>query len=486
MSTADRPGSKRPWFRRRRILAAALLVAAPWLCLLAGNLWLLSQSGRAWLAGRISARIGLPAHIESATVTPWGGIRLTGLVIEQPESHRNQIGEPLLKIESVRAWPVWQSWARRQWELRSVEIDSPRAVLPVRWLSHLAPLQQPEPPALGVVAAPDAPAVAIRPANTSPPAGALPIIPASPEPPPIPPLTVNLSEPPAGASAIGGRPTAWITVLNGSLAVMGEGLPEILVEVDGLDAAVPMAGGPADSSAIVGRLRSFGGDLASQIRVPLRWQAPILFVGPAESRFVGLDWKFGGKIGLVPSLPVEFESEIPRQADRKWTLFTQGECRVREYRSTARFGGFLRHPLSWRAETQVEASGISLSLPGQPTCEFDRGGASLFMANGVVTCPDARLIGDNLSLLGNGTAIPDGRAAGILRIVAEPSFATALTSHFQRSGKRVAFGQLGTPDRLASDIMVAANGDGAMIQLGQGGDALNTKEAVQVIRNSGR
>ncbi|MFD0894448.1 hypothetical protein KBB96_06490 [Luteolibacter ambystomatis] len=486
MSTADRSGSKRPWFRRRRILAVALLAAAPWLCLLAGNLWLASPWGKSWLARKISAKTGLTAHLESATATPWTGICLKGLVLDQPESHRSRIQEPLLKVESIRAWPRWESWLRRQWELQSLEIDSPRAVLPVRWLSHLVPIQQSEPPTLAAAASPQAPAIAIRPASSQPPVGPLPVIPESSELPPIPPLTVSLPPPPPGAAIAGESPTVWVTVRNGSFALMAEGIPEPLMELDGLDTAVPVAGGPADSSMRVSRLRSAGAGLATQVCVPLRWQSPILFLGPADSQFAGLDWKFGGKVGLVPGLPVEFESEIPLQTDRKWTFPTQGECSVREYRSTARFGGFLSHPFSWKGATQVEASGISLSLPGQPACHFDRGGATLLMANGIVSCPELRLIGDNLSLLGNATVIPDGRAAGVLRIVAEPSFAMSLTTHFQRSGKRIAFGQLGTPDRLASDILIAGNGEGTLIQLGQGGDTLNAQDAVQMIRNSSR
>ncbi|MGC4015259.1 MAG: hypothetical protein QM755_12195 [Luteolibacter sp.] len=481
MATADRPGSKRPWFRRRRTFAVALLVAAPVLALLLVNLWFSTPWGRDWLTTKITAHMGLKTHLQGADITPWGGIHFAGLVVEQPVSHHDPLSRPLLTVQSVRMWPLWKSLLHRRLDLQSVEIDSPRAVIPVRWLSHLAPLQSPGPPALASTDQPAPPAIPVPLPQAAPPPHPLPVIPETPEAPRLPRLDVSLAPPPALESTPGGNMTAWLTIRSGAFTLVTEGIEENLMEVEGFEASIPVAGNAAESSATVAQLRCMGADLAARIEIPIRWKAPILFCGPTESRFAGMTWRFGGKAGLVPGLPIDFESEIPLQKDCRWEFPRQGTCIVHDYRSTARFGGFLKHPSSWQGQVQAEASGVSLSIPDQPSFEFGRSGATFLMGNGIVTCPDVRMIGDNLSLLGNGTAIPDGRAAAVLRIVAEPSVAAGLTAHFQRCGVKLAFGQLGTPDRLAADIMAGANSEGMRIQLGQGGDIVGAADALEAV-----
>ena len=92
------------------------------------------------------------------------------------------------------------------------------------------------------------------------------------------------------------------------------------------------------------------------------------------------------------------------------------------------------------------------------------------LGGGRLSCLDARLIGDDLSLLGNATLLADGRIAAALRMVTAPEIASTLTQHaFPNISPPPVLTPLSTPQRVAFDLDLSGNFDHLALQLGKDG-----------------
>ncbi len=135
-----RRGSRR-W--RRVVL---ILLALPAIALLLGNLLLASPWSCRWIAGKIQARTGLETRVTGASWSPWSGASLNGLEFLQPVALRPMVKESLFKCASLRVTPVWRAWLRGRLEVRNIELDSPKILLPLEIISTLAGPPTPAPP----------------------------------------------------------------------------------------------------------------------------------------------------------------------------------------------------------------------------------------------------------------------------------------------------------------------------------------------------
>jgi hypothetical protein len=461
MTEVDHPGKLRPWFRRRLFLGLLFLLASPLLLFFLSNLWLALPCGRDWVAGKISARLGFQARISNASWSPWRGVSVSGLVIEQPEDLRGGVHEPLFAAQSIRIWPVWRAWLQKRMEVHSIEVDSPRLVVPLQLLAHLAG------PAQIVIAPP--PAVV---ATTPPAVAVIPPMIQAPPPPSVPPMAA-LPTPPAAAPGPP-QPTGWIHVREASLCVVSSGRAEPLFEASGFNAVIPAAGDPADSLARLSSIRILQNGIADTLELPLHWQSPALQIGPVKGQLHGVPYQLTAKVARLGNLPLEVLLEVPIKSDATVAVPGGGTASARQFRAAGRFVGLLTSPSSWQGDLVMEGNGLSLSSPPRPEFRFDQGGAIVVLRGGVLSCTDARLIGDHLSLLGNATVLSDSRSAAILRIVVPPDHARGISERIGRDvGKRIAFGTMGSPDRVGTDLYALGNLDGIQVQLGQGGDVID-------------
>lgn len=468
MSEVEHPGKHRPWFRRRWFRGVFVLTALPLVLFCLSNLWLTLPPGRSWIAGKISARVGLEADIERASWSPWDGVRLNGLQILQPPKLRSSIPEPLFRAASVQVWPKWDAWLQKRVEVHSIEIDSPRAVIPIELLAHLAgpPPLVPTTPALVAADAPPVP--------TPPPGPAM----AAAAPPPVaipaPPASIPSAPVPSALPTSPSQPTGWIHVRHGSIAIVSAAHSRPLIEAEEFEADIPAAGNPAESQASLGRITALGHEVIGKVACPLYWRSPIIQLGPASGEFNGAPWQWMAKLALSEKLPIATELNFPPKENARIPLPGDSFVSARAFRSFGRFAGLLITPSSWQGEFAAEGKGLSIHIPSRPPMNFDQGVAIVTLRGGQLSCPDARLIGDDLSLLGNATIVSDSRTAAVLRIVAGQEAAQQVANGIgHATGKRMAFGMLGTPDRFASDLYALGNIDGINIQLGQGGDVID-------------
>ena len=130
-------------------------------------------------------------------------------------------------------------------------------------------------------------------------------------------------------------------------------------------------------------------------------------------------------------------------------------------------------PSSWQGDLLAEAVSPTLGIASHEA-KFDKGSAITVLRGGVISCVDARLIGDGLSLLGNATLLADGRAAGVARVVSEPDTVSAIARRvFPMLQDPLSLTPLSTPQRAAFDVVAFGNIHHLFLRLGTDGPIVN-------------
>jgi hypothetical protein len=427
------------------------LAALPLVLWLAGNLWLASPFGRTWIAGKIQRRTGLEARIGGASVTPWNGLCIRRIELLQPPPLRPAVKDPLARIASIRLRPVWSSWLRGNRAWRALELDTPKLVIPAELLADLARSQTPT--------APTAPPVAAAaPTPVTPPVAA----------PAAPPSPSVVPEVPPQVTAVALPPTAWVHLKNGSFTLISAVSGTAWLDVSGTTGSIPIAGSPAESTLRLGSVRLSGFEVLTDLKLPLAWQSPLLTVPPFETEIHGSKLKVAGKTALLGGIPIQLEMQVPQQNAGSFPLPADGQAAAESGAGNLRFHGLLLAPGTWQGDLVAEALAPSAKVAGHDA-KFDRGSAVVVLRGGVLSCIDARLIGDDLSLLGNATLLADGRLAAALRLVAPPDAAIAIANRVFPKVPPPALTPLSTPQRAAFDLEAFGNIRQVFLRIGREG-----------------
>ena len=421
-SESPMAAARRPRWRRwlRRVLLAAVLL--PLVAFGMSNVWLATPWGRTVLAGEVAKRCGLETTIGRASWSPWNGLTIGGLVILQPEELRAQTPEPLFEAAGVHIRPDWAALLRKRLRPREVTIERPSLTLTVEMMSHLA--QQTEPPPEPPLLAGGKPLPGVAPGPVSPaeaePSAALP--PAEPPAVAEPPVA---EPPPAPAPAVA-APTRWLRCHHGSWRLRSAASGKDLLAAREIDLAVPFGGAAAAGHLRLASLTAFGQPALENFEREITWEAPVLTLDalPTATPVAGVPLRFGGQVALIAGLPVTMGVEMPRQQLSLPVPAFELTAESPEAGGQARFFGYLLAPGSWHGDLLVAAATPQVIRPAR-TFSFDRGGCAAVIRGGTLSFVDARLVGEELSLLGNGTLLADGRLGAVVRIAAPPQVALA-------------------------------------------------------------
>jgi hypothetical protein len=99
----------------------------------------------------------------------------------------------------------------------------------------------------------------------------------------------------------------------------------------------------------------------------------------------------------------------------------------------------------------VQANSLDTIYAGQ-SAHFARGQAIIVFRNGALRCVDARLEGEEATVMGNGAVLTDGRVAAIARFVAAPDTLLAISKFTQPATLELQLTPLSTPQRSALDM----------------------------------
>ncbi|WP_411827465.1 hypothetical protein [Luteolibacter sp. AS25] len=427
----------RKWKRKLAGLTLALLVCIPLLGFGLSNLLLASKRGRDWFSGKITQRIHLESSIEKASWSPWNGLTIYGLRIEQPEQLRVSIEEPLLKVSETRFHPEWNALLKKQLRIRALDIIEPQLNIPVELLSAL-PRDEKAPPILvsnaskaqDPVQQPAAPEQTTKSSIVH-------------EPAPIPQ--------PAGAPQAAYLKPVWLNVTSGKVRVISTFTEQSLFSIGKIDGKMPITGTEAESIVQLTDIAAYGKILKSSLRVPVSLQKNILKIGEIRSQIKGVECHAFAKFALLPGIPYEVGTQILANDPLDLNFSETGMITLGKGSAQGRLQGYLLAPNSWQGNLISDASEIHARLAEQEI-DFDSGRAFIMFQNGTLSCVDARLIGESMSILGNATLLTDGRTAGIARVVAPNDTLLSISTYTQQEITTPALIPLQTPQRSALDI----------------------------------
>lgn len=507
--TGVRRRGPRRWLRRLLILAVALPPAAFGF----SNLALGSPWARAWLSRKIESKTTLETSIDGASWSPWNGVTFRGITMLQPEPLREMVDEPLVRIGQLRVRPVWKTVFTKEPDLRDISLTSPQVILPIEILSFLAspaappvamappaaethpalpvgdllaahpkvepsmparetgaPPEQPDAPAVAatapgtepaVAATPPATTSAARPEQHSPPSGEAQ--------PPATPATARKETAPTATAPRPPVPTDFIHLENASFTLLMAGTKTNLLESSGITGKIPVAGDPGTAHLTIGSLRSFGSALMENRKLDLGWHAPLITLAPFVEQVGGFNTKFTCQLAMLTGIPFAFEAAAPHQEVKSLALPGGTLLNAPGASADLRIRGRLLFPSTWEASFTAHATKPTVTSDGQET-KFDEARSLMVLRGGTLSCVDARIVGDQLSLLGNATILSTGSTAGILRIVAPPETTMGIVNRFFPGLQAPpAFSSMSTPQRAALDIEASGSLGDIQIRLGKNG-----------------
>jgi hypothetical protein len=457
--------------RKRRIRNILLgLACTPPVLLAAGNLVLATPWAKTRLAKEVELRTGLETRIGRASWTPWGGAFLGDLRLLQPEPLRLIVPEPLLEVEGVTVHPRWQPLLEGDLQLAKVRLDRPRAAISLEMLANLAPKES-RPPAT-------APQVAAKAPVQSSPAPTLgPVAPETtqPERPPGAPASAN-ANPPRST----GRGTTWIEIADAELDLF-LGATNI-IKLGGLAGKVPLGGDPATGHCSAKSILAVGQTLAGDLDLPLVWKGPELRIGPREIVIAGARMRAEAALGRLPGIPFVADLQVAEQSIDASDVFQTRKPRVSRFTAKAQGSGFLTAPGSWKGAAVAQAEDLALETSGSELL-FSEAGFTCMLEGGTLHCPDARLVGESISLLGNATIRTDGEGSAVLRAVMPPEVAAMWRGRLAKLEVAVppVFTEMESPDRLYIDLRWVSYPGGSGIEFGSGGPVVPVADAAKIL-----
>lgn len=439
-------------------LALALLICLlllPFVLFGLSNLFLMSPAGRAFLGRSITSRIKLDASVRGASFSPWNGFTIYGLKIEQP-GELPPSARPLLLLEELRALPAWKPLLRNRLELREIEITRPILHLPIELLSAISS-RKPPPEIASSKTPPATPPAATIPNPPDPIPAPIPQVAAFP--PTVPPrpsvpgirLDPPLVIPPAPDSEIPDPAPVFAQIHHGSLFVSSAKSERTFLNIGDISGSIPLSGAPAGRSLKLSQISLPGRAPLPPLEIPVGWRNPTLSFGPVGRGISGIETILLARVFLLPGIPFSVEAVVPEQHTRVIAVPPHGSAKIGNIGGRSILQGYAGNPAGWRGQGILKVSSVTAILP-QATTQFDSGQLLAYFGNGILAFPDARLIGDEISILGNAALLPDGRAAARIRLVAAPEKLIGIHPQFFQRSSPPRLTRLSTPQRSAWDI----------------------------------
>lgn len=433
----------RRWGRWLGLTILALAVLGPLLAFAVSNLFLLSSKGRSYMAARIQRVIHLETTVQGCSWSPWNGFTVYGLLIKQPAPLRGAISAPMLTAETIRIHPDWRALAKRRLVIRSVEIRKPDLAVPIELLSQIP-------------SAPVTPAIAAKQPNLAAVDSSLPETPeaVAPEVSPQPSIaTENHATAQAQPRPNETAPTFWISISEGRLRIVSAMTKDPLYRIRRIDGAIPLGGKSSQAQLSLGGIGFPGHTLPETVKVPLKWKSPVLAAGVIEGRLFGLDCRMEARIGFTTGMPFLIAGVLPKQDGKEIALTEALRAKLGSVAGQGRIQGHLLAPGSWQGQGIIQTLAMKADYAGH-AASFHHGQMLVMFQGGALRCLDARLIGDETSILGNAMLLSDGRFAGAARIVASPEALGAISRFIQADGSTPQLTALSTPQRAALDMWV--------------------------------
>jgi len=267
-------------------------------------------------------------------------------------------------------------------------------------------------------------------------------------------------------------------VKNASFSVVAGPNAKTWLHMEGFNGSIPAAGGKAESALKIRSIEVAGKPVLTHFRPILEWQAPFLAVKPMEGKLadgIGMNYQLAARIGFLAGLPLQIEARIPEQALAEFRASEALGAAFGKLTANSRFRGLLLAPQTWQGDLVGQVREVSAEF-GKHRASFDRGSGIVVLRGGILSCVDARLVGDELSFLGNATVLADGRLAGALRMVAPPGHVNGMVKRtFKYLTDPISLTPLSTDQRTAFDIQAFGTFQQIYMRFGREGPVMRVK-----------
>ncbi len=214
---------------------------------------------------------------------------------------------------------------------------------------------------------------------------------------------------------------------------------------------IPLGGNAAESTIRIGKSEALGSPLLKQFEIPFQWSSPLLSLKAGQNGEGQITWNANIAVALTGAIPFQIDAVLPPQKERLLRLPMGVTVTLGEMAMQSRLQGLVLAPATWNGRGMAQVENVTANADGQTTV-FRNGQVLLVFQNGLLQCPDARLIGETLSFMGNAAVLSDGRASANLRLVAAPDTLVALSRHTEPDHRAPSLTPLSTPQRAALDL----------------------------------
>ena len=327
--------------------------------------------------------------------------------VSQPAQVAAMTDRPLLKVASMHVHPDYLACLRRQWRVRSIEVEAPEIQLSVEMLVSVANA--------ALTTQPTVPSLAIR--EPSPPPtipvpsgeGGRPIEGPEPVVPPSEVVVPPAAKPPARKP----RPPVQIKVTGGEFSVFWAAEEFSVLRVSRAEIQGALGSKEKPLQVGIGEVAIAECSIETNVPVELEVRNSVVRVAIKSSSEKNTQSVGGAMVMLQRGLPFQAAGSINLN-DRFFAALPKvGELSISSHQTMVQGGGLLFNPSTWRLIGRSEGGRIEFKGPG---VAFDRHQGEFALNQGLLQIRDARCIGDPVSLLGNGW-MARGAGAGVLRLV---------------------------------------------------------------------
>lgn len=465
--------------RRRSIprLLLRCLVGLVLLVLLAyggSNLWLMSPWCRGMVAKKLSQRTGYECKVGSMSWSPWNGCSMGGVSMLQPEDMAAELDEPVVTIRRIRVQPYWLRMLRGGIRPREILIDSPQLTLSLELLAKLTgarledlellDVPPPEVPMeLAAVPTGEGPLNLPEAGQPAGPVAQAEVQQQAPSPPQQP--VRERTTPPELRRPTAGLPTL-LRIKDASFRLVSLAKQRDLLRIKGISMDLPVYGEDAVGRIGAASLQLAGFPELRDLEQEIVWKRPHLWIEEKEVDLGGVVVSYGAQLAMGRNTGGRYPFLVdmviaPQQVQSVEGLRHVGlQAAAGMLVGKFRLLGLLRSPTSWQGQMLVLGKEVSLRRGQGQHVVFDEMQLPAILHMGKLYWANAEMVGEDLSLLGNGRiAMRGGSILSVTRLVASPEVAVELTKSLQRAEitKGPWWQDLGTPDRLARDLTVSGS-----------------------------
>lgn len=450
-------GSPAPRRRGKLRVVVFLLLLIPAAGFGLSNLWLALPWGRGWVETKLTERTGLEWRVKAVSWSPWNGVTVAGVRALQPEALRGIADKPLVDAERIRVRPYWSQLVRGRVRVRELRVENPRLFVSVEMLAALAAeAARDQPPVRpGVPHPPAPPVIAAHPAR--PPGEPAPPKPSEPEThggkqPRPPSVATEKQRPPAGLPL-------RLVVTGASLRVVVAAKGVDLLDADGVDLDLPVFGEDAEGLLTLGEVRIPGIEPLNNVRQPIAWKRPYFEIAEQTVDIDGVRVRYVAQLAMVRGAPFLVDAVVDPQPLRHVSVLDRlaVDLKAENIAGKMKATGHLAMPGSWRINAIALARGGSVAEKHSGhRIAFDEFSVPAVFQAGTLSWRSFRFIGEDVSILGNGSVSLHSGVDAVTRLIVSPEIADVLGqalvgAHIVKSGIPW-WRDLATPDRKYRDV----------------------------------